>query len=362
MLLYIIIKMIGYILSLMIFSQPQQIAREGQICGGFMPVEMISNCADTMDCVYTFGPMIADAPGTCRPGCPTVRDQWGNCVPDNCEIWDDGCNSCIYHSNNNTLEGCTENICYTVKHQANCERYSTNVNDFFQCSQYADELDRLNQICCTDNFMCLNGFPSECSPECASLVNLLFTNCNSITSLTGIQEQKGWIDFHSKCLETSGIPSVKNIPTNCAVWFDGCNTCQVTNGEIQFCSKRMCLTMNEPSCQQHHLENQIDIHEEGRECFDGLDNDGDGLSDCDDPDCAIFGRCRRIGGIENGRECFDGLDNDGDGLTDCDDPDCVKDPRASIRCPELAAVPISTPLRGMSVQIHVDSPVTINGH
>ena len=30
--------------------------------------------------------MLADAPGTCRPKCPTKRDQWGNCIPKNCDM------------------------------------------------------------------------------------------------------------------------------------------------------------------------------------------------------------------------------------------------------------------------------------
>ena len=48
-------------------------------------------------------------------------------------------------------------------------------------------------------------------------------------------------------------------------------------------------------------------------CHDGIDNDEDGLTDCEsDPDCALA--C-----------CNDGTDNDGDGLTDCDDPDCSGD-------------------------------------
>ena len=75
-------------------SQSGNIVREGNICGGMMPVNMISSCDQNMECVYTMGPMIADAPGFCRPICPTVRDQWGNCIPDNCEVWNDGCNSC----------------------------------------------------------------------------------------------------------------------------------------------------------------------------------------------------------------------------------------------------------------------------
>lgn len=46
-------------------------------------------------------------------------------------------------------------------------------------------------------------------------------------------------------------------------------------------------------------------------CDDGVDNDGDGLVDCVDPDCC---------GPET--RCSDGVDDDGDGLVDCADPDC----------------------------------------
>jgi hypothetical protein len=49
-------------------------------------------------------------------------------------------------------------------------------------------------------------------------------------------------------------------------------------------------------------------------CTDGVDNDGDGRVDCDDPDCAEG--CQEI--------CTDGVDNDGDGRVDCDDPDCAE--------------------------------------
>lgn len=59
------------------------------------------------------------------------------------------------------------------------------------------------------------------------------------------------------------------------------------------------------------------------DCSDGTDDDGDGLIDCDDPDCAGAEAC-----IE--QDCTDGSDDDGDGLTDCDDPDCLGNPW----CPE----------------------------
>ncbi len=58
-------------------------------------------------------------------------------------------------------------------------------------------------------------------------------------------------------------------------------------------------------------------------CTDGLDDDGDTLVDCDDPDCAADPACAAPATETN---CTDGLDDDGDTLVDCDDPDCSADP------------------------------------
>ncbi len=52
-------------------------------------------------------------------------------------------------------------------------------------------------------------------------------------------------------------------------------------------------------------------------CTDGIDNDNDGLIDCDDPDC------NSIGIICESVACNDGIDNDGDGDIDCEDSDCM---------------------------------------
>lgn len=49
------------------------------------------------------------------------------------------------------------------------------------------------------------------------------------------------------------------------------------------------------------------------DCDDGVDNDHDGRTDCDDPSCAPW--CAR-------EICGDGVDNDADGATDCADLDC----------------------------------------
>src|SRR5690606_7578843 len=66
------------------------------------------------------------------------------------------------------------------------------------------------------------------------------------------------------------------------------------------------------------------------ECSDGIDNDGDGLVDIDDPDCHTDGDPDNPDGYDAGRgdtggDCADALDNDGDGLVDAADPDCHTD-------------------------------------
>jgi len=47
-----------------------------------------------------------------------------------------------------------------------------------------------------------------------------------------------------------------------------------------------------------------------------VDDDGDGLTDCEDPDCHFAPNC------PHERSCDDGLDDDGDAGADCLDPDC----------------------------------------
>ena len=56
------------------------------------------------------------------------------------------------------------------------------------------------------------------------------------------------------------------------------------------------------------------------DCTNGVDDDGDGLADCHDTDCADAPGCA---GVE---VCGDCVDNDGDGLADYDDPDCCAAP------------------------------------
>ncbi len=82
-------------------------------------------------------------------------------------------------------------------------------------------------------------------------------------------------------------------------------------------------------------------------CRDGIDNDGDGHVDCADQDCWIYAMCVAAAappppvappppqaqyvavvpvppGPERWNQCRDGIDNNGDGLTDCFEPSCQR--------------------------------------
>jgi hypothetical protein len=59
-------------------------------------------------------------------------------------------------------------------------------------------------------------------------------------------------------------------------------------------------------------------------CTDGIDNDGNGLVDCEDQAvCGVEPSC------QEGGNCEDGIDNDLDGLQDCESPACASTPECS---------------------------------
>jgi hypothetical protein len=65
---------------------------------------------------------------------------------------------------------------------------------------------------------------------------------------------------------------------------------------------------------------QLCPFEAGDLCDDTIDNDGDGVTDAEDPDCSIEGGFVGLG--FGGPNCDDGIDNDGDEQTDGEDPGC----------------------------------------
>ena len=75
------------------------------------------------------------------------------------------------------------------------------------------------------------------------------------------------------------------------------------------------------------------------DCDDGLDNDGDTVTDCEDPECRWQLPCYED-------VCDDGIDNDEDGPTDCDDFDCKSLPECPEACTAAYTVSCGADLRG----------------
>jgi hypothetical protein len=76
-------------------------------------------------------------------------------------------------------------------------------------------------------------------------------------------------------------------------------------------------------------------------CANGLDDDGDGATDCSDPGCVAAAGCLE----QDVAACGDGVDNDLDGGTDCGDPSCCRFTPCWTSCP-FEALPRSNAVTG----------------
>ena len=57
-------------------------------------------------------------------------------------------------------------------------------------------------------------------------------------------------------------------------------------------------------------------------CIDGIDNDRDGFTDCEDSECSLLPVCGSVKVENTLSQCMDGIDNDGDTAIDCEDTGC----------------------------------------
>ncbi len=77
------------------------------------------------------------------------------------------------------------------------------------------------------------------------------------------------------------------------------------------------------------------------QCGNGVDDDRDGLIDCEDADCAGVGEC--------GENCDNNRDDDGDGLVDCLDADCFRGCAGIGRCRNWPRITSLFPIQGANI-------------
>ncbi len=66
-------------------------------------------------------------------------------------------------------------------------------------------------------------------------------------------------------------------------------------------------------------------------CSNGVDDDGNGYTDCKDFNCRISPAVTVCNTERTQAACHDGVDNDGNGKIDCADPTCHSSP--FVTCP-----------------------------
>ena len=95
----------------------------------------------------------------------------------------------------------------------------------------------------------------------------------------------------------------------------------VREPKVRICHKGIEIEVAESAVDAHlaHGDTLGPCNIPPEDCSDQEDNDGDGLVDCQDEDCADHMACQPP------EVCDNGIDDDGDGLTDCQDNDCIEE-------------------------------------
>ena len=246
-----------------------------------------------------------------------------------CE-WNDTLNSCMQLSctDLNDMDGITENFCNDYANMRciwnsgeckfnTCDLYNGSSQNTCESSAYRCVWESDTDTCrdkeCGDydesscgesdvNSDCQwDGTPCDCkwdyqASECVSRTCSEFNGEENLCTNTSdnLSCKWTWMVNHGECSEAQ----------NCS----DLSLCEDTNG------------LYENHCEYHQgkfsdLLSCIAIEGGGPEvCDNGSDDDGDGATDCADPDCDFFAGC-----TEN---CSNESDDDGDGAIDCDDIYC----------------------------------------
>ena len=214
------------------------------------------------------------------PSCAAPQETCDNNIDDNgnglIDCADPQCNGFVYGQTTCGVGACSasgQSVCQTPDVVDTCQAGTPGGEGPFGDATCSDGIDN---DC--------DGLTDAADPDCAAppevCDNGVDDNGNGLIDCADPQCD-GFMD--GAC--STGLPGI------CA---DGTNVCQ--NGG-QVCNQ------NQPAGTEGPFGDAT--------CGDGLDNDCDGLTDGNDPDCTPVPEI-----------CDDGIDNNGNGLVDCADPDC----------------------------------------
>ena len=152
--------------------------------------------------------------------------------------------------------------------------------------------------------------------------------CSILAAYTAVDDYRDFIYQAIPSLASSGVVEI-------------CDNSQDDDGDGQTdCFDPDCAYLTE--CQPEDCTNGIDDNGNGKRdcedsqcyqhewcqtehCDNGIDDNLDGLADCDDPTCMLDAACMAFPLPAMKENCSNQIDDNGDGLTDCDDPNCMND-------------------------------------
>jgi len=141
---------------------------------------------------------------------------------------------------------------------------------------------------CEEKQKCLRVWEESCSDQNATLEHICTAEEKSATMCTleympvcgKSVLNTGEVTYETygnKCGACTAMKVVSyvsgecsTIPKSCTSWYDGCNTCFVTDGEIGGCTKKACEVLETPYCREY----KQDVPKDCVSWFDGCNNCG----------------------------------------------------------------------------------------
>ena len=241
---------------------------------------------------------------------------------------DEGCAMLVYCQDEfieteNTPRTCFDNIDNDEDGLVDCEEYECGVLDGCYLPLQGDAVKENTVERCSNGIDDDSDGKVDCEDEvcqfftiCLEYISSFSQDTNELSSSSYSSEEE---EMSSTIYDPDPRPEREDSLEEC---FDGidndgdgyvdCDDDRYKDGCTDLCATVYSSLNNfwESSASE---DNEI-------ECSDGIDDDGDGNVDCDDDGCK--GLCESH--IENNLVvCYDGLDNDLDGLIDCYDSECA---------------------------------------
>ena len=208
-------------------------------------------------------------------------------------------------------------------------------NNDYTCSDGKDNdgdgyVDCRDRSCYNTFVCCPNSQPENTEDACSDGLD---NDCN------------GYVDCNDNACKKSTDPKVKEYCENKVCG----DKCAASENSIQLCTDGVDNDMNgyidckDRNCESFEVCVRLNEDDLVEICNDKVDNDLDGRTDCDDPDCeddqecedvepetgarpsnfALFTDAEKLEVYKNEyRLCTDGIDNDKNGKTDCDEYRC----------------------------------------